>query len=167
MERWDNTGLLEGVFNKPSLALCLESQRLYNEMLYESATTTNCVATFSRISIPLIRRIFVGGCLTGTTEPCQYKYKFESANMRNFLQIKGMEEEAEELARMAEYMVNELKSTFHGPIYVDHIEYNPNDNSLVINYDILEVLTSTCDVASFSRPIGTDEPRRKRRRRKR
>lgn len=55
--RWGKTGLLGGIddrFVRQTTAVLLENQRLVNE----TATDTNDIAQFKRISIPLVRRIY-------------------------------------------------------------------------------------------------------------
>ena len=51
-EKWQQTGLLSGISEKlqDSVALCLESQRLFNEK-------TDLPADFKRLSIPVLRRL--------------------------------------------------------------------------------------------------------------
>jgi hypothetical protein len=56
-DRWSKTGLLEGISDKyvrSTTAVLLENQRLMNE----TATDTSDIASFKRISIPLVRRIY-------------------------------------------------------------------------------------------------------------
>lgn len=58
MEKWEKTNLLKKLPDnkKGIVAVLLENQRLYNEMI----TDTGDVAQFKRISIPLVRRIAPG-----------------------------------------------------------------------------------------------------------
>lgn len=56
-KKWGSTGLLEGIedrFIKQTTAVLLENQRLINE----TATGSDDIAQFKRISIPLVRRIY-------------------------------------------------------------------------------------------------------------
>src|SRR5580698_10319339 len=55
--RWGRTGLLEGIqdrYVRSATAVLLENQRLINEV----STDTGDIASFKRISIPLVRRIY-------------------------------------------------------------------------------------------------------------
>ena len=67
LERWEKTGLLRNVEDskKEDLAVCLEGQKQYNEV----STSTNCIAAFKRISIPLVRRIYPNEVIQGSLKP--------------------------------------------------------------------------------------------------
>ena len=49
IEKWTPTGLLRGAYDIDNLALCLESQRLYNQYISD--------LQFRRLIIPIIRRV--------------------------------------------------------------------------------------------------------------
>lgn len=60
--RWEKIGLLRGINDEHvarMVAMCLENQRLINQMVSEETETgTNWVSRFMRLSIPVVRRLF-------------------------------------------------------------------------------------------------------------
>jgi hypothetical protein len=119
LDKWTKTGLLETSKNKLSLALCLETQRRYNE--------SNGVSdSFRRLAIPLIVRM-LNGSKTNTRnnfinyfdeqeKPKAYIFKSKFKNFNG-----DIEKEAEFAAELAENMAKELDYLFNDKMNNDII----------------------------------------------
>jgi hypothetical protein len=123
--------------DKVDLALCLEGQRLFNEI----STSTNCIAAFKRISLPLVRRIYPSEVIMGSLKPCKNWYKFETFHIPLSTQFddnvyNNIDREAESLAIIAEKVVEEIKDRF-GKVKMHCFRYNNDDGTLEMNYDLI------------------------------
>ena len=145
LEKWEQTGLLKLLKNpldKEQCAMCLEGQSRYNEV----STSTNCIAAFKRISIPLVRRIYPNEVIQGSTKPLKQWYTFESIHLPVRNSVSGLDsiydgaynfdKEAENTAILAEMISKEIKEKF-GKVQMYCLRFNEDDGTLEMNYDLI------------------------------
>lgn len=127
LQKWEQTQLLDGVTSerKLSLANLLESQRKFNE------TSQN--ASFNRISIPLLRRIFTCDLVEGTLAPQSQWYTFEDKWNNYDHGAFNLDREAETVSKMADSIVSQIQTMGRIAIHcLDCME----DGSIRMNYSL-------------------------------
>ncbi len=146
--RWESTGLLRLIDEdkKQDLANCLEGQRIYNEV----STSSNCIAAFKRISIPLVRRIYPSEVIMGSVKPCKNWYKFESIHLppsnyyefeTDVLPVPNWQQRQylhnlDKANDLVGNIVKEIRDVF-GKVKLHCFRYNEDDGTLEMNYDII------------------------------
>lgn len=132
-EKWDKYSILKGIEShlKPNFAVCLEAQRLANELVSDSSET----AFFKRISIPLVRRALAASRLfaerpmvvdMGVVDYDEYEFCFvvEIPKVNKWCTYGALDREAEQTVMLTEKFTTAIDELIEGTPREQHLLFD-------------------------------------------